>query len=115
MNFENLAHKKPELASVFRELQAWVDRHPRTNFLEGVRLTKEMPDLAISDLYAALLLSVESGLTHRVFKFRDPHGQLLDDDFETLDKIPETFPDRLHQHYYRREDCDLISGYKLEG
>lgn len=100
INFDKIREQNPRLAETYNRIEYWLDSHPAASYVEPRRLSHDFPDLNISELSEALyVLTIDAGVK-LAFKVKQPNGAFLPYVFDHASDIPDSLPDRLHEHFF---------------
>ncbi|WP_171473791.1 hypothetical protein [Frigoriglobus tundricola] len=114
INFEPIAEQHAELAAAIRSIQAWIVRCVGVKFIELKRLARELPAVPSDQLALALDALVFHDQLREVFRVRDPHRDLLPENYDNPTEIPDKLLSRDDQFAFALEDGEIIHGFLLE-
>ncbi len=112
ISFGSLARTNPALERVFRELETWMNSHPKAELIRPSALAKDLPKIDAKSLAESLTLLERAGYLRRAYKVLTPSGVLADGEFEDPTAIPDRLPDRFEQ-YFDTSDADIIPVFHL--
>lgn len=114
ISYDNLTRQRPDLADVWLFLSRWIAEHPRVHTVAIDRLAKAGKDISPFKLAEALDFLRSEGIVHEVYQAKDPDGVLLGPEYETLDDVPTTVPDRFYSGSYDTRDLDVVPVFRLD-
>jgi len=114
INFEPIAEQHAEFAAAIRLIQAWIIRCVGVKFIELKRLARELPTVPSEHLALALDVLVFHDQMREVFRVRDPHRNLLPENYDDLTEIPDKLLSHDDQYAFTLTDGEIVHGFLLE-
>ncbi|MGH7170714.1 MAG: hypothetical protein ACRELG_10585 [Gemmataceae bacterium] len=114
INFERLRANYPEYGEVWDALENWFSRNWRKKYAELSLLLRAMPQVDRALLVLALSAMADEGMLSVAYRVKAPGGYLLEDSFDDPTMIPKKLPDRDMSGTIKREESDIVTGYKWE-
>jgi hypothetical protein len=111
INSELLERENPDYSRALRSVTDWIQMHPTALVIDPKVLARELGDIDTGALGMALVLMVHAGLLRRVFKVLTPSGVMADGEYENIQEIPPTLPDRF-ERYFDTAESDVVPVFK---
>ena len=94
-NYDTIVAERPYLASVLRDVAAWVKGHADWDLIDPRKLSRDLKHVEPVRLAAALQALIDAGLLEQVYMVAlPPSGHLAYRGYHTLEEIPERIYDR---------------------